>query len=656
MAIPSPLPSARTSMLPQPSPSPKLPGQGSFRAIAPRTLAFVPDPASPKKRKRPDTSDDAGPTAKKAQTGRKFSYCPVCHRPYGEVSTRNNHIGLPICVKAATSRGLPIPASFEAQKSSNRLDHLKESSERFAAADQLLKAGLQRGKKRAPPVAGLSSDSGIPGNSPDESARFPSFSVATPDIRATAQKTLFAARSPTLGGLSHLVQDDRLRARDAPPNGNASHHSFSDSRGRYPSLQHPHSSRPVPRPVPQQPALQRSASYPLLQQQQPRSPSPVRLSHATSWIQPQSAHPQPARVQAAASFGGYDTPYNNVSPAPAFSSSRQPYLRAPAQLQAAASFSGCDAARAYYAPQSYPRASQPPNGYAMVQSGQNSTAVYGQSQVPQQTFSPADAYVRPPTVRAHSGTPGYAQHVPYPHAPYAHSASQQEREKYLWNTYEPRDGRISLIVPPRPQSRSTGPSGGYAMPQNSGFEASSSRGHSREYDHAGTSSNGYAAALPANPSPIFYAQQSTSPVYETGEIAAPQASVPDAEPVQFEPPQVEEEDSASAEELAYEGQAASPEDETSEEEHGETEAAGSETEEELKARLFLEAVLADMNSSSPESTASASPPASNDSPTDIFGQAFAWEDLLSGGSSRDSSPSSSASPWYMPLSWGGEKE
>ncbi|KAJ7681752.1 hypothetical protein B0H17DRAFT_53964 [Mycena rosella] len=532
----------QNTMLSQFSCAPALVGEGSFRAIAPRTEAFVPAPASPERPKKRHglAAFDEGPPAKKKQVERKSAYCPVCHRPFTEVTTRNKHIGKLICFNSAEKRGLPIPPSesLEGLKSRNRLGHLQESSERFAA--------LEGGRRRAASPAAGPSDDGAPP---------PTFFNQTPDSGAFVV-----------------------------PN---------------PPAQQPHPPRPAP-------ALQRSASYPLVQHQQQQSAphdhpprGPTGLSRATSWIQPQPVyqaraqlqssasfggsgdayntlrvpspvfpiqqqsyprapaqlqssasydsaynltrvsspafqiHQQPpAQLQASASFGGYDATYSTSRAAsPAFPAHPQPYPQAHNQLQAAASFvggygTGLSAAPAFYAPQSYQQAM-----------GESNAAVY-QQVAPQQTFRPApfpsaevpgayvqrDAPVQPQEFRAAAqvqyASPLYGREQVY--------AEVQPRPARAWNVYAPGDAGVALVVSPRAASRSGAP-GGYAS-QNSEL-APSSGAYAGDAGGYAQVDPGYTAALPVSPPPPFLPEESTSALHETDGLDA-QAS--DTEPFQSE--------------------------------------------------------------------------------------------------------------------------
>ncbi|KAJ7461558.1 hypothetical protein FB451DRAFT_485602 [Mycena latifolia] len=558
------------SMLSQSSRPAKLVGQGSFRAIDPQTGALAADPASPeapKKRKLADDETRCSRKARRRQAEPKRAYCPVCHSSFTEVASRNTHIGRGICIKFATERNLSIPESVKGLKSSNRLEQYKASSEHFEAEE--MRAGCHRRRTYGSSVAGPSNHNDLLVPPPallDQSAGSP------------APQAPFATWSPAVPP-SPLAQKDYVGG--------------TASRLHTPlQLQ---LSRHTPQ-VQMQVGLQRSASYPLLQQQHRPPPDhslrdATRLSRATSWIQPQPAYRGPAQLQASASFGGYDTYDTSRAPTPTFST-HQP-RRAPAQLQASASFGGYDAYNTSMAPTPtfsahQPRRappqlraaasfggydarlsapppfyisqssqpSQPPTGYAM---GESSAEVYHQSPVvPQQTFSgapyPSDVYaggsrnsdapsntlVEPQHFAAGSAQNHYAPDPYTPEEVYPEVHMRPAQVKYRWTVYGPGEDGISRVVSPLPDSRSTGPS----SPQTTGFASPSL---------VESSSREYTPELPASPSPTFYPQQSMTVYATDGTVDAPQVS--DAKLLQAEPEssQVGEESSTSpAEQDEYE--------------------------------------------------------------------------------------------------------
>ncbi|KAJ7864750.1 hypothetical protein B0H14DRAFT_2574192 [Mycena olivaceomarginata] len=155
-----------------------LASQGSFRAIAPRTEAFAVEVECQKKRKRNSSGErqvpkGQVPDAKKQRRpqGPKAAWCPLCHRGFTQLAPRNNHIGIPLCFTTAIRRGL-IPQSTSPEErtakataakkdcSSNRLIHLKDSSERFEAAENHPFVVVPTPVGRRSPVEG--SNAGIP--------------------------------------------------------------------------------------------------------------------------------------------------------------------------------------------------------------------------------------------------------------------------------------------------------------------------------------------------------------------------------------------------------------------------------------------------------------------------------------------------------------
>ncbi|KAJ7264996.1 hypothetical protein B0H12DRAFT_1230628 [Mycena haematopus] len=118
----------------------------ALQTIAPKTEAFKAGIENPNKRKRDNSTSEELPKAKKPYRS-KSAWCPLCHRGFTETKSRNNHMGIEICMRIAIRRGL-IPESTKqkeweilvaAQKksfSSNKLVHLQESSERFELAEK----------------------------------------------------------------------------------------------------------------------------------------------------------------------------------------------------------------------------------------------------------------------------------------------------------------------------------------------------------------------------------------------------------------------------------------------------------------------------------------------------------------------------------------
>jgi hypothetical protein len=618
-----------SSILPQPSASPtrKLVSADSFRNIAPRTEAFAASPESPKKRKR--SEDPEGRPAAKKKTDRKPSYCPICYRPYvsphhhpvppskispcrrfNEVASRNLHIGRAICIKIATHRGLPVPASFEDFKSRNRLDSLKDASQAFEAAE--LKTGVRRRKKGdRPPLAGPSGHGGntavvLPPESLDERAppsvanlMFPdqprgdaTFPIAVPDVQHSlpAPRSIPSIISPDAASASMLGDTASRRS---------SHASAA-------SAHYAHLHLPPPPPTP----LKQSASYPTLHQQRqphaPHSEDSPGLSRSTSWIQPQRVYPT-ARLQTSSSFGGFDAHQSYPRPrAYESNTARDPYVT---QL--------------------------PPVTY----SGPIEQQFTQPAPRPMSAQSPWNVYA--------AGGAGLAVHDAY-----ASSEFVAPVNDYMGNERAAYDrSEVEEYVED---------SGGYSAYSSSGYVAgpdgfpsyiqdSTSRGNVA--DASDGEFTGYAT---------FCSQQSASPVYgacgtfdvsdarqQYSEEAADDDGAPD--------PDAEEVETEFLRAKWVEGYTGALEDAEDAKDARADETEGTECAEgPNEAQVsFLEALdmIAALQSETPysstsESTFPESEPAP-DTPSDTFEQSISWDDVVGGDSSR----SLSTSPWYLQLPW-----
>ncbi|KAJ7137799.1 hypothetical protein C8R44DRAFT_728005 [Mycena epipterygia] len=442
---------------------PQREGQGSFRNITPRSQAFEVDTTSPERPKRKRESNSAEfPKAKKQQTERKYSYCPVCHRPFTETTSRNSHIGKDICVAVARRRQLPVPASFDGLKSSNRLDSLKGSSDRFEAAEEHMEISRRRGV--VPPVTG------------PPSYRGHATAVQVPVKSQKASHSPFAtwSREVSQSPPFPTVQEGVVPRGTHAPILSGATRFFPD---RHVLPQQPRSSPHSPAQM----TLQRSVSYPTLQQLQHRAAPPLQatssehlanstgISRSTSWIQPQLAYRKPAPLQASASLGGHDVRSAYRSNESAFSALDQPRHQA---SQPEYNLNGCTVgasgavAAALHHQQRPSGPSQvaahavPPHifvpaplpFYSRPQVGRRSPEAYA----PYQTrFYAGLSQVQYPAPNSYPPPNSYAPGISHDGPAQVHHASEPEspwrpvQVRYTWNVYAPGDSGLSRIPSPR---------------------------------------------------------------------------------------------------------------------------------------------------------------------------------------------------------------
>ncbi|KAJ6502038.1 hypothetical protein C8R45DRAFT_1190218 [Mycena sanguinolenta] len=236
------------------------------RAIAPRTGAFTDESMASKKRIRDDaTIAEELPQAKRQQKEERYAYCPMCHTRLADTRPRNKHMEKPICFTTAKRRELIEKSvtvdewkakaeKWKKSMSSNKLVHLKESSDQFQEKE---KAGSRRSTPSFPVG---SSRKGILSPASHESslneARGADATVAsTSAMTFQHHPTEPARRSPAItrlpGGVAHTKQLPQ-------PVG---HGSAEDIFKRYKSIMEEVITGPLPcSQSVQRPRLQASAS------------------------------------------------------------------------------------------------------------------------------------------------------------------------------------------------------------------------------------------------------------------------------------------------------------------------------------------------------------------------------------------------------------
>ncbi|KAJ7217092.1 hypothetical protein GGX14DRAFT_602000 [Mycena pura] len=290
-----------------------------------------------------------------ADTQDKHAYCPVCHRRFINVRTRNSHIGIPKCINSARIQGFDIPPDLQSLRGPERHAHLKESwakryldeMDRSQTPAQGPVAARSSGGTFSPaPVAptngsfppasfdgGITSMNSVPpvGSQYNFHPSRPSASqhgmnphlprpAHTPAQHwsmnaAAAQSRPFSIPSSGLASTGnangpHLSQAPFHAARLPAPTALQRSATYTPSQLQFPAAnphQAPvHAARLPPGPAPT--ALQRSATYtPSQLQFPPANPqtNPAGPSQRTSWIHPQQTAGRPAQLQQSASFGGH---------------------------------------------------------------------------------------------------------------------------------------------------------------------------------------------------------------------------------------------------------------------------------------------------------------------------------------------------------------
>ncbi|KAF7363915.1 hypothetical protein MSAN_01049600 [Mycena sanguinolenta] len=124
----------------------------SLHTIAPRTTDEI---VALKKRKTEDAITSMELPKAKKQRREQDAYCPLCHRMFAGTTTRNKHMGISICLSVAKKRKLVgefvtpeewkvVAETRKESMSSNKLVHLKESSDKFQKAENVAEAASGR--------------------------------------------------------------------------------------------------------------------------------------------------------------------------------------------------------------------------------------------------------------------------------------------------------------------------------------------------------------------------------------------------------------------------------------------------------------------------------------------------------------------------------